>query len=58
MDEIKRLEKIARLLEPDAEQQDAAFRRVTDHAQDYLASIAEAPAYAARADNGRTPRQK
>ena len=58
MEEIKRLEKIARLLEPDAEQQDAAFRRVTDHAQDYLASIAETPAYAARADNGRTPRQK
>ncbi len=53
MEEINRLEKTARLLELDTEQQDAAFRRVTDHAQDYLASIAEAPAFAARADNGR-----
>ena len=53
MDEIKRLEHLARRLDPDAAQQDAAFRRVTEHARAYLAGIAEAPAYVPRADNGR-----
>ena len=53
MDEIRRLEKTARLLEPNAEQQDALFHQLTDHAKGFLANIAEAPAYNARVDNGR-----
>ncbi|MFQ5570818.1 MAG: pyridoxal phosphate-dependent decarboxylase family protein [Rhodothermales bacterium] len=53
MDPIKRVEQTARLLEPDAAQQEILFHQITRYAQDYLASIADAPAYAARPDNGR-----
>lgn len=53
MDDIKRLERTARLLELDAAQQDALFQQLAAHAKNYLASIAEAPAFAARPDRGR-----
>lgn len=45
MDEIRRLEQTARLLEPDAAQQEVLFQQVTDYARDYLGSIAEAPSF-------------
>ena len=53
LDEIERLEHTARLLEPDAAQQDALLHGVIAYAERFLANNDEAPAYGVRADNAR-----
>lgn len=50
IERIRRLEAIARQLEPDNEQREQLLRRVAGYSQDFLEGIAEAPAYNASAD--------
>jgi aromatic-L-amino-acid decarboxylase len=53
MHKIRQLEKTARLLEPHAAQRERLLNQAIAYANDYLAEIANAPAYVMRADNGR-----
>jgi glutamate/tyrosine decarboxylase-like PLP-dependent enzyme len=53
MQELGRLEKSARLLEPDPAQQERLISRVIAYANDYLDGIASAPVYAMNPGNGR-----
>jgi len=53
MNEIRELEKIARLLEPDAVSRQQLLHRVTEYAHRYLETVAHSPAYVTRSDNGR-----
>src|SRR5215813_5792277 len=53
MNEIRELEKIARLLEPDAVSRQQLLHHVTEYARRYLESVAHSPAYVTRSDNGR-----
>ena len=53
MDQISRLERTARQLEPDAADRETLFNQVVEYAQRHLAGLAEAPAYVGRDDNGR-----
>jgi aromatic-L-amino-acid/L-tryptophan decarboxylase len=51
--EIRELEKIARLLEPDAISRQQLLDHVTEYARRYLDAVAHSPAYATRSDNRR-----
>jgi len=51
MDEIKRLEKVARLLDPDATQRTNLLSHVVGHAENYLKKIAGARTYSVHPDN-------
>lgn len=53
MNEIRELEKIARLLEPDATSRQQSLHYVTEYARRYLETVAHSPAYTTRPDNGR-----
>jgi aromatic-L-amino-acid/L-tryptophan decarboxylase len=53
MNEIRELEKIARLLEPDAVSRQQLLHHVTEYARKYLEAVAHSPAYLTRSDNGR-----
>ena len=53
MNEIRELEKIARLLEPDAVSRQQLLHHVTEYARKYLEAVAHSPAYVTRSDNGR-----
>ena len=54
MNEIRELEKIARLLEPDAVSRQQLLHHVTEYARRYLETVAHSPAYVTRSDNGRS----
>jgi aromatic-L-amino-acid decarboxylase len=53
MDELRRLEEMARLLDPDAAQREQLMRHVIAHTNDFLEGIPNAPTYSVRPDNGR-----
>lgn len=53
MNELKELEKIARLLEPDPVARQHLLERVIDYTQQYLEAIAYLPTYLTQPDNGR-----
>lgn len=53
MDEIRELEKIARLLEPNAISREQLIHHSAEYARRYLETIAHSPAYVTHADNGR-----
>lgn len=53
MSEIRELEKIARLLEPDAISRQQLLHRVSEYARRYLEAVAHSPASVTRHDNGR-----
>jgi len=53
MHEIRELEKMARLLEPDAIHRERLLNQVTAYAENYLDEIPRSPAYIPRPDNGR-----
>lgn len=52
MNEIKRLEKLARLLDPDAGQRKYLLDRVIVHAENYLKKMDGAPTYVSHPDKG------
>lgn len=52
-DEIRELEKIARLLEPDAISREQLLHRIIDYTQKYLETVPHADAYTTDPDNGR-----
>jgi hypothetical protein len=53
MNETRELEKIARLLEPDAISRQQLLHHVTEYARRYLEAVAHSPAYVTHSDNGR-----
>ena len=53
LDEIERLERTARRLEPGAADREVLFSRVIEYAHRHLDGLAEAPAYVERDDYGR-----
>ena len=53
LDEIERLESLARRLDPNAADREALFRQVIAYAHRHLDGLAEAPAYVERDDCGR-----
>jgi len=54
MREIRQLEEVARLLDPNATQRQLLLEHVIAYADNFLEQVAGAPVYAARPDNGRT----
>ncbi|MFC1561786.1 pyridoxal phosphate-dependent decarboxylase family protein [candidate division KSB1 bacterium] len=53
VNEIRKLEKTARLLEPGAAARETLLNHARDYAERYLAGIPETPSYCTRSDNGR-----
>jgi hypothetical protein len=53
MQEIRQLEKTARLLDPDATQRERLLNEVIAYTNGYLEEIASMPAHIMRSDNGR-----
>lgn len=53
MREIRQLEEVARLLDPNATQRQLLLEHVITYADNFLEQVANAPVYAARPDNGR-----
>ncbi len=49
--EIRKLEAVSRLLEPDADERGRLLARVAEHADAYLENVGEWPTYATRPDN-------
>jgi glutamate/tyrosine decarboxylase-like PLP-dependent enzyme len=53
INEIRELEKVARLLEPGADSRQELLHHVTEYASRYLETVARSPAYVANSDSGR-----
>ncbi len=53
LEKIQQLEKVARQLEPSAEQRQSIMRQVTDYADNFLSQIYDLPAYVTTDDKGK-----